>query len=440
MGKGYTKEESGGIMKIKHQMTIFAILVSLGLLFLSGLTYRLLEELKSAHIQTIPYGVEAPESGPDRKGEAIPDMEEMKARISGVEETLFPVIFGILCLNGCLMFVLSRKVSDSLGRLSDLTGYIASGDFVSQADPVETRDEFGGLYENLLRIKTGLGRILQDVAALGTQVAGSAEELHVTSEQIAAGMKDQNRKEDFIATAIEEMNKTIQNVAHNASESFHAAEKMVEMAEQGNRKTGETIQSMDQVSKILHEVGDMGGSLSRRTQEIGKITKVIHDIVAETRILAFNAAIEAAHAGEQGRGFAVVADEVRKLSERTSKATQEIDRMIQEIQDETGDTVAAMCEGIEDVEQGTLKARESGDALQKIVESVTQVKDMIMQIARSTEEESQTSDEIARNAQDISQVSRETMKGSETSLNACGELSALASELLHRLSVFQVKK
>lgn len=131
--------------------------------------------------------------------------------------------------------------------------------------------------------------------------------------------------------------------------------------------------------------------------------------------MAFNAAIEAAHAGEHGRGFAVVADEVRKLSERTSKATRAIDRTIQEIQEQSGDTVAAMCEGIEDMEQGTRKVQESGDVLQKIVESVTQVKNMIMMIARSTEEEGHASDEIARNAMDISEVSKETMSGSEAS-------------------------
>ncbi len=426
-------------MKKKHKMTVFALLISLGILSLSGLTYRLLEELRSDHLNKIQYSVEVLGSGQDQKTEAIQGIENMKARIGGVENTLFSVIFGILCLNLCFVFLSARMVSNSTGKLSALIGCISSGDFVSKVDPMETNDEFGELYANVLRIKTGLGGILQDVAALGTQVAGSAEGLQVTSEQILAGMKNQNQKEDLIATAIEEMNKTIQNVAHNASESFHAAEKMVQFAEQGNQKTGETINSMDKVSKILHEVGNMGGSLSRKTQEIGKITRVINDIVVQTHLLAFNAAIEAAHAGEQGRGFAVVADEVRKLSERTSMATKEIDRMIQEIQDGTGDTVAAMCEGIEDVEQGTRRAQESGDALHKIVESVTNVKNMIMQIARSTEEESHASDDISRNATDISQVSKETMNGSEESLKACKELSLLASEMLQRLSVFQVK-
>lgn len=233
MGKGYTEEEIDGAMKIKYKIIFFALLISLSILSLSWVTYRFMENLQTDHLERIHNQVQAihaADSGPGGKTEAIQGIKNMKARVRGGEGALLYVIIGILCFNLGAVFLFLKVVLDPIKKLSVLIGHISSGDFVSKVDPVSGNDEFGELYENVLRIKTGLGGILQDVAFLGAQVSGSAEELQSTSEQIVTGMKNQNQKADFIATALEELNKTIQNVAQNATESFHAAEKMVRFA------------------------------------------------------------------------------------------------------------------------------------------------------------------------------------------------------------------
>jgi methyl-accepting chemotaxis protein len=108
--------------------------------------------------------------------------------------------------------------------------------------------------------------------------------------------------------------------------------------------------------------------LGGRSEEIGN-PAVIDDITDQTTLLALNAAILAAQAGEHGKGFSVVADEIKNLAERTSFSTQEIALLIQSVQQEVSDAVAAMDEGLKSVSMGFRVTGEAADALRKIVES-----------------------------------------------------------------------
>ncbi|TAN41758.1 MAG: methyl-accepting chemotaxis protein [Nitrospirae bacterium] len=204
-----------------------------------------------------------------------------------------------------------------------------------------------------------------------------------------------------IATAMEEMSVTVNDVAKNTTEASTASNTVVENAMSGQEVVKDAAIGMQNVARIVRDSASLMDKLGEKSNEIGRIVTVINDIADQTNLLALNAAIEAARAGEQGRGFAVVADEVRKLAERTGSATKEIGAMIKEMQGQTSDAVSAMESGRREAESGEVASNKAEEALVRIVDDIQRVKDMVAQIATAAEEQAMTSNDITRNLDEI---------------------------------------
>jgi len=419
-------------MKISHKLVLAAALITIGILLMGGLARMDLRKMEAGHQKAL-----------HRSEEMLPDTTvengEFTEALHDFEGTLFLMAVSIILLSWGAALLLFRNLVSPLRHITGMVQHLAAGDLSLDGEAVKRNDELGDLCREMIKLQENLRSLLEGVADSSTHLASASEELSSTSLEMTHRMKDQARRGNEIATAVEEMNQSIQGVAQYAEGSLEAAEVMVHNSREGNEKNEEILTNLDQLATILTESSEMSADLSRKSLDIGNITKVIDDIVEQTHLLAFNAAIEAAHAGEQGRGFAVVADEVRKLSERTSKATKEIVEMISQIQEGSGDAVVRLCEGIELLEGGTAKTQENKALLQQILESVVQVKEMVQQISTSAQGEAQTSGMISENTQEIAQLGRDFLNDGEESRKACENLSRLAMEMEQDLSGFKVQ-
>jgi len=338
-------------------------------------------------------------------------------------------------LAGWLLRTIMKPVDALRVMLMDISE--GEGDLTKRLDDT-TKDELAEIskYFNLFIEK--LRGIISNIAQTSSQVAAASTQLQATAEHIATGAEEVAAQAGTVATAGEEMSATAGDIAQNCLMAAEGAQRASQTASDGADVVEKTVRVMGQIAEKVQESAKTVESLGARSDQIGAIIGTIEDIADQTNLLALNAAIEAARAGEQGRGFAVVADEVRALAERTTRATREIGEMIKAIQRETRDAVVAMEQGVHQVENGTIEASKSGQALQDILQQVNDVAMQVNQIATAAEEQTATTGEISSNMMQITEVVQQTSQGAHESAAAAAKLSGNAEELQRLVRQFKL--
>jgi len=277
--------------------------------------------------------------------------------------------------------------------------------------------------EEVEKLLSSMAAGADEASHISTTVFESLGELSAQVEQVNRGVDVQRDRLTETATAMEEMNSTVLEVAHNASNAAESADQSRRNAQTGAQGVSRAVASINQIQTRITGLKETMDTLGKQADSIGHIMDVITDIADQTNLLALNAAIEAARAGEAGRGFAVVADEVRKLAEKTMNATKEVEDAISGIQTNAKENINAVEFAAGDITESTNAASESKKFMDEIVGIVDETAGLIQSIAAASEQQSATSEEINRALGDISTVASETAHGMNTSAGALEEIS-----------------
>lgn len=265
--------------------------------------------------------------------------------------------------------------------------------------------------------------------AIVSNISTAADEVLAQAEEIRNGADHQRERIATTATAMEQMNATVLEVAQNASETASQAMQDKENAQNGSHVVEQSVQAMDSIQQQALQLKDSMNLLGDKAKEIGSVMNVIEDIADQTNLLALNAAIEAARAGDAGRGFAVVADEVRKLAEKTMGATKEVGDSIGSIQTVAQGNLQRMDETMESITSASSLSNELGEVFSSIAQGVETSAARIQSIATATEEQSATSEEINRSVEEINQIAMDTATSAGEAIGASEEMSKQSGEL-----------
>ena len=276
--------------------------------------------------------------------------------------------------------------------------------------------------QSILRAADRLEQVAQIVSSASTELSAQIEQSDRGAAESAARLSE-------AATAMNEMNATVLEVAKNAGAAADVSANTRQEAEHGAHIVEQSVSSILAVQTQAIALKNDMVKLDESAKAINQIMGVISDIADQTNLLALNAAIEAARAGDAGRGFAVVADEVRNLAEKTMASTTDVGNAIKAIQESAAQSMQQVDAAVRGIEDATAFANESGEALTEIVSMVDSTADQVRAIAAASEEQSAASEEINRSIGQVNAIASETAQAMNEAARAVSDLAGQANNL-----------
>lgn len=334
------------------------------------------------------------------------------------------VAISVLIAVGIAYWV-SVSIRKPLAGILRVLDRIASGDF-SQQVPISSRDEFGQLASWVNALVRKLNDLIKQIDEASHQVVQSAETVFRSTTNTQSIMKEQNDKTTSVAHSMNSMSLAVSDVAERAEITLDKVQQVDTSAQNSLEHMRKTIEQVESLVEQLESSSNVVEKVARHSVDIGSILSVIQDIAEQTNLLALNAAIEAARAGEQGRGFAVVADEVRTLANRTHSSTEEIQRVINELQSGIKATVSTMGQSCQYARESMLEAQSVGQVLSDLRCYVTEIRDLSTQIVDSADRQSKMAHAINSSIHDIADSAQGAMSEAQAGQGNCKKMNELA--------------
>ncbi|MGF1843869.1 methyl-accepting chemotaxis protein [Vibrio clamense] len=335
--------------------------------------------------------------------------------------------------------LLANSIASPIKLISERFTDLGKGDGdLSQRIEVKGNDEIAQLSQGfngfIEKIHESMKEVASTSRALQSASEGVSNKAHITRDN-SHEQRDQTIQ---VVAAVNQMGATISEIASNAATAAETANHASDNTEMGRSVVTQAKDAISRLAADIENTGLVVQQLASTTQDIGSILDVIRGISEQTNLLALNAAIEAARAGEQGRGFAVVADEVRNLASRTADSTEEIQKMINQLQSDAKDAVSAMEAGKAITLEGVSSSDEAVGVLVTISERIIDISDRNTQVATATEEQSTVVHTINQNIEEINAINEVTTGTAEQLAEASQELRELSARLDNMVGSFKL--
>ncbi|MED4780363.1 methyl-accepting chemotaxis protein [Brevibacillus choshinensis] len=319
--------------------------------------------------------------------------------LEGNKRTVIMITSAILVMTSLVSIWFSRMLIKPLHQLTQTVKKVQQGDLTVSID-IGTKDEVGVLGRAFSEMVTDLNRMIRVINANSHTLAKSSFELGQTMDSIAAdthvlmekinhvrdGAKEQVTHVHNTGTTMKRMDDDIHNITEKAQEVYRNSEETTAFSEQGKSDMEIAVKQMQDVKKAQDQAFHVINELHLKSRQIDSIIGTISEISSRTNLLALNAEIESARVGEAGKGFAVVADEVRKLAFQSTKATENIAKLIIDVQKCTEMAVHYVTEATELINnEGVLYTR-SGEAFSSIYGAFQGVSKQIESVTKATEQ------------------------------------------------------
>lgn len=337
-----------------------------------------------------------------------------------------------------MLFILFRKlISTRLRQVNTALSEIADGegDLSKRLDD-DLNDEIGSIVRSFNRVVQQLAISLKQINQQVYQLTESTSTMEAITRQTQNDNNLQNEITETVAQSMDHMMVSAQQMSDIAISTAESSKVAQKESDKGSLIVEENLQAVSEITNMMLKVSDVVGSLESDSQNIGSVIDVIRGIADQTNLLALNAAIEAARAGEQGRGFAVVADEVRTLASKTQESTEEINRMIEQLQSGAKNAVGAIEQSKECIESSQNKASETNEMIESVGAVIEDIQSRNDQLANAASLQTDTNTKINTSIENIKDVSDKTKNSTEELLTLAEEINSAVNQINEQLQRF----
>lgn len=321
--------------------------------------------------------------------------------------------------------------------ISEIANRMAQGD-LSLRITDDTKGDMAKLSENLNQALENLNNLIEIITDNSDGIKSSSIEMLTASEemsintgeiataigQMSTGAQNQVKQVDESSGLVEKIMKSSSDMEEQAKSIYNAAQMGEERSDVGLQRIRKVDYSMRDIAAFSEDTTKSFKVLAERSKEISRVLGVISDIASQTNLLALNAAIEAAQAGDAGRGFAVVAEEIRKLAEDSRTSAKEIERLVNDVQQDTTDAARVLEVMNESVKAGGEASEGASDAFKEIAASALKTRELSESIVTATGDQIQDIKNVVGLTESVVVIAEQTAAGTEEVASSAFELSS----------------
>ena len=355
-----------------------------------------------------------------------------KARSNALMVGILAILVGL-----GLAMLIARHLVHRIATVVEGVNRVAQGD-LSADIPLEGSDEIA----DLARATREMRRKLHDLAA---EVGANAAKVHAAAQEIAGAVEGQAATSTEMSSSVAEITSTMEELSASSTQIADHSKSVVDIANQtleGSRKGSEAMQTvLGRMTDIrndnqhsLQEIVDLGA----KSKQISKVMEIINAVADQTKLIAFNAALEASSAGEAGKRFSVVAGEIRRLADNVTDSTSEIETKISEIQDSISRLVITSEKGAAGISAGTAASANTADRLGEIVNAASHTTSAAQQISLSTQQQKTASNQVVVALREIVTASSHTAHSITRISQISKEMSGLSARLEELVGQFKL--
>ena len=336
-------------------------------------------------------------------------------------------------------WAIARSIDRPIVGLVGTMERMAAGDLSTSLPPWKRRDEIGLLAraadmmrKQLHALAADVRHHAQSVREATRNIAGSVDAEAATSSEMSASVAEITSTMEEFSASSSQIAEHAKAVADNANMTWENTKTGVEAMQQ---LTARITNIRDDNTQSLSEIIDLGD----KSKEISQVMKIINTIADQTKLIAFNAALEASSAGEAGQRFGVVAAEIRRLADSVTESTGEIETKVAQIQSAIQRLVITSEKGAGNISVGMEAATGTADQLNLLVATAQRTANAAKQISLSTQQQKSASAQVVVALREIVSASAQTAQAITHISETSKKLTVLTAELDDQAGRFRLE-